>query len=73
LFLILLTGAILNLVQLSRTVAPMRQYARDWDARDQLVRTTDALPRRLSVPWDEYEQNLGDFRRYYRTRDLKNE
>ena len=65
---IILAGTILNLIQLSRTIAPMKQYARDWDARDELVRTTDALPRRLSVPWDEYEQNLGDFRRYYRTR-----
>lgn len=72
LVLIPLTGAILNLTQLSRTVAPMLQYASDWDARDELVRTTDAIPRRLSVPWDEYEQNLGDFRRYYRTRDSSN-
>ena len=64
---IILTGSAINLVQLSRTVEPMRQYAQDWDARDELVLTTDELPHRLKVPWDEYEQNLGDFRKYYRS------
>ena len=69
LIVVILAGSLINLAQLSRTIAPMRQYARDWDARDELVRTTDALPRRLTVPWDEYEQNLGDFRKYYRSRN----
>ena len=68
LIVVILVGFLINLAQLSRTIAPMRQYARDWDARDELVRATDALPRRLAVPWDEYEQNLGDFRKYYRSR-----
>ena len=64
---IILVGGVIDLIQLSRTVEPMRQYAQDWDARDELVRTTGALPHRLQVPWEEYEQNLGDFRKYYRS------
>jgi hypothetical protein len=69
LLLVILTGSMINTTQLAHTIEPMRQYARDWDARDELVRTTDAIPRRLTVPWDEYEQNLGDFRKYYRSRE----
>lgn len=64
----LILGLMINFNQLFLTIAPMRQFARDWDARDEMVREIHALPRRLNVPWDEYEQNLGDFRKYYRTR-----
>lgn len=65
---IMLIGSFISISQLVLTIEPMRQYARDWDLRDVTVRTTSELPHRLKVPWDEYEQNLGDFRRYYRTR-----
>lgn len=64
----LLIGSAVSITHLTRTIEPMRQFARDWDARDYLVRSTDELPHRLKVPWEEYEQNLGDCRRYYRTR-----
>ncbi len=68
----LLIGSAVSISQLTRTIEPMRQYARDWDLRDYKARTASELTHRLKVPWEQYEQNLGDFRKYYRSRKVQN-
>lgn len=44
---------------------PLQQYARDWDARDVHFSVSTALPPRIDVPWDEYEQNINCVELYY--------
>lgn len=48
-----------------RMVAPMRQFAQDWDQRDELLNTTDAEPYAISIPWDSSEQQLHCVADYY--------
>jgi len=66
LFLVLFFGSRTSIQQLLLTMEPVRQYAADWDARDALIRSTGKKPERIEVPWDEYEQNLGHIRLYYK-------
>jgi len=63
----LVFGSRLSIQQLMLTMEPVRQYAADWDARDTYIRATGTSPERIAVPWDEYEQNLKEIQRYYRT------
>ena len=48
-----------------RLVPPMVKYAQDWDARDRLLRSTDAKAQLINVPWDENEQKIQCVDEYY--------
>ena len=48
-----------------RLVPPMVKYAQDWDARDQLLRSTNAKAQSINVPWDENEQKIQCVDEYY--------
>jgi len=64
---LMLFGSAASLSELWRTVEPMQQYAADWDARDAAVRLNGATPQRISIPWDEFEQEMGCIREYYQS------
>jgi len=46
-------------------IAPLQQYANDWDARDQKYINSTEIPPRIDIPWDEYEQNIDCIELYY--------
>jgi len=66
---IMFSGARISLSQLMLTIEPMRQFAREWDLRDETVRTTSELPQRIEdVPWDKHEQGFNCVQLYYQTK-----
>lgn len=51
--------------KLTPTIAPLQQFARDWDARDQLALHSDVEITGINVPWDQWEQKIYCVRNYY--------
>jgi uncharacterized membrane protein YeaQ/YmgE (transglycosylase-associated protein family) len=48
-----------------KLVAPIAQFSSDWDARDALLRSTDAEPYAIHTPWDATEQEMNCLAQYY--------
>ena len=66
---IMFSGAYVGVSQLLLTIEPMRQFAREWDLRDETVRMTLEAPQRIEdVPWDKYEQGFNCVQSYYQTK-----
>ena len=64
---VLLLGFVFTQVIADETklVAPMEQFAGDWDVRDQKLQTTNIEPYSIEIPWDYKEQQFACMSAYY--------
>lgn len=63
----MLLGSYKSISQFSRTIQPMRQYAQDWDERHTAAQNNPRTITRISIPWEESEQEFVCVRNYYLT------
>jgi len=58
-------GMRLVIPQMWRINEPLQAYARAWDLRDEEYQMSSDIPPRITIPWDEYEQNIDCIELYY--------